>query len=79
MEFEGSTQVCVTLDSTPESEVNIVLETDDTPTAAQGEIYTSHFYISLLSRIFSQLHGWASVVGDTCSTSYYQILVTPLK
>ena len=23
-----------------------------------------------------RLHGWASVVGDTCSTSYYQILVT---
>ena len=40
MEFEGSTQVYVTLDSTPESEVNIILETDDTPTAAQGEIYT---------------------------------------
>ena len=40
MENVGSTQVCVTLDSTPTSEVNVALETDDTPTGAQGEIYT---------------------------------------
>ena len=40
MENEGSTPVCVSLDSTPTSEVNVALETDDTPTGAQGEIYT---------------------------------------
>jgi len=40
MEFEGFAEVCVTLDSSPTSEVNVALETDDTPTSAQGEIYT---------------------------------------
>ena len=38
MENVGSTQVCVTLDSTPTSEVNVALETDDTPTGAQGKL-----------------------------------------
>ena len=39
MESVGSIQVCVTLDSTPTSEVNITLETDDTPTSAQGKLF----------------------------------------
>ena len=42
MENAGSTQVCVALDSTPTSEVNVTLETDDTPTGAQGEM--CHIY-----------------------------------
>ena len=37
MEFEGFAEVCVTLDSTPTSEVNVTLETDDTPNGAQGK------------------------------------------
>ena len=42
MENAGSTQVCVTLDSTPQTEVNVALETVDTPTGAQGEM--CHIY-----------------------------------
>ena len=41
MENVGSTQVCVTLDSTPASEVNVTLETDDTPSGAQGKLFYS--------------------------------------
>ena len=39
MESAGSTQVCVTLVSTPTTEVNIVLETDDTPSSARGKLF----------------------------------------
>ena len=39
MEFVGSTPVCIELGSTPESEVNVVLETDDTPNSAQGKLF----------------------------------------
>ena len=56
MEFEGSTQVCVTLDSMPTTEVNVTLETDDSPSGAQGKLFylsackkTSTDYISLSS------------------------------
>ena len=56
MESVGSTQVCVTLDSTPQTEVNVTLETDDTPSGAQGKLLylfackkTSADYISLSS------------------------------
>ena len=38
MEFEGFAEVCVTLDSMPTTEVNVTLETDDTPTGAQGKL-----------------------------------------
>ena len=38
MEFEGFAEVCVTLDSTPQTEVNVTLETDDTPSGAQGKL-----------------------------------------
>ena len=56
MESVGSTQVCVTLDSTPQTEANVTLETDDTPSGAQGKLLylsackkTSTDYISLSS------------------------------
>ena len=56
MENVGSTQVCVALDSTPTSEVNVALETDDTPTGAQGKL----LYLSACSTFkhinFSWLH-----------------------
>lgn len=42
MENVGSTQVCVTLDSMPTTEVNVALETDDTPTGAQGKLPYLH-------------------------------------
>ena len=42
MENVGFTEVCVTLDSTPTSEVNVALETDDTPTGAQGKLLYLH-------------------------------------
>ena len=37
IESAGSTQVCVTLDSSPTTEVNVTLETDDTPSGARGK------------------------------------------
>ena len=48
MEDVGSTQVCVTLDSSPTTEVNVTLETDDTPNSAQGKLYSTfkHKYFS---------------------------------
>ena len=42
MEDVGSTQVCVTLDSSPTTEVNVVLLTDDTPSSAQGKLFCLH-------------------------------------
>ena len=39
MENVGSTPVCVTLDSSPTTEVNVTLETDDTPNSAQGKLF----------------------------------------
>ena len=42
MENVGSTQVCVTLDSTPTTEVNVTLETDDTTNGAQGKLLYLH-------------------------------------
>ena len=39
MESVGSTQVCVTLDSSPTTEVNVTLGTDDTPNSAQGKLF----------------------------------------
>ena len=39
MESAGSTQVCVTLDSNTTTEVNVTLETDDTPSGAQGKLF----------------------------------------
>ena len=39
MEDVGSTQVCVTLDSSPTTEVNVTLETDDTPNSARGKLF----------------------------------------
>ena len=42
MEFEGFAEVCVTLDSPPTTEVNVTLETDDTPTGAQGKLLYLH-------------------------------------
>ena len=42
MEFEGFAEICVTLDSPPTTEVNVTLETDDTPTGAQGKLLYLH-------------------------------------
>ena len=39
MESAGSTQVCVTLDSSPITEVNVTLETDATPSGARGKLF----------------------------------------
>ena len=41
-EFEGFAEVCVTLNSTSATEVNVTLETDDTPTGAQGKLLYLH-------------------------------------
>ena len=41
MESAGSTQVCVTLDFNTTTEVNVTLETDDTPNSAQGKLYST--------------------------------------
>ena len=49
MESAGSTEVCVTLDfnTTTDSEVNVTLETDDTPSGAQGKLFCfKHKYFS---------------------------------
>ena len=48
MESEGSTEVCVELGSSPTTEVNVTLETDDTPNNAQGKLYSTfkHKYFS---------------------------------
>ena len=44
MEFEGFTEVCVTLDFMPTTEVNVTLETDDTPNGAQGKLIPIYMY-----------------------------------
>ena len=48
MESAGSAQVCVELGSSPTTEVNVTLETDDTPNSAQGKLYSTfkHKYFS---------------------------------
>ena len=56
MESVGSTPICVTLDSSPESEgVNIVLETDDTPNSAQGKLFYIFSSIKILAD-YTSLH-----------------------